>query len=49
MKSKFDIYQDITDRIIAKLQQGEIPWNKPWVCSGAKVERAHRNRLPLTA
>ena len=38
MKSKFDIYQDITDRIIAKLQQGEIPWNKPWVCSGARVD-----------
>ncbi len=26
-----DIYAQITDRIIAALEQGVIPWNKPWV------------------
>ena len=26
----FDIYQEITDRIIAELEKGIIPWNKPW-------------------
>lgn len=33
----FDLYQTITDRIIAELQNGVIPWHKPWVCgtSGA--------------
>lgn len=31
MKEKFNIYQEITDRIIDKLEQGEIPWQKPWV------------------
>ena len=25
-----DIYAQITDRIIAALEQGTIPWNKPW-------------------
>lgn len=26
----FDIYTAVTDRIIAQLEQGIIPWNKPW-------------------
>lgn len=26
----FDIYAAVTDRIIAQLEQGIIPWNKPW-------------------
>lgn len=32
-----DIYQEITDRIIAELETGSIPWKKPWcgVRSGA--------------
>ena len=32
-----DIYQEVTDRIIAELENGIIPWNKPWcgVRSGA--------------
>jgi len=25
-----DAYQAITDRIIAKLEEGTIPWKKPW-------------------
>jgi antirestriction protein ArdC len=27
---KFDLYQEITNRIIAKLEQGTIPWEKPF-------------------
>lgn len=27
---KFDIYQEVTDRIIEQLKKGNIPWNKPW-------------------
>ena len=26
----FDIYQEITDRIIAEMEKGVIPWTKPW-------------------
>lgn len=35
--NKFDIYQEVTDRIIEQLKQGNIPWNKPWtgIASGA--------------
>ena len=33
----FDIYAAVTDRIIAQLEQGVIPWHKPWtgIQSGA--------------
>lgn len=30
----FDIYQCVTDRIIAKLSNGVIPWAKPWGMDG---------------
>ena len=26
-----DIYKEITDRIIAALEQGTVPWHKPWI------------------
>lgn len=39
----FDIYAAVTDRIIAALEEGIIPWHKPWVLNaqtrkGAKVD-----------
>lgn len=30
MAEKFNIYQEITNRIISQLEQGNIPWMKPW-------------------
>ncbi len=30
-----DLYSIITDRIIEKLEQGTIPWHKPWQSIGA--------------
>ena len=37
MAGKSNVYQMVTDRIIAELEKGRIPWNKPWtgVRSGA--------------
>lgn len=34
---KFNVYQEVTNRIINQLEQGIIPWSKPWsgVMSGA--------------
>ena len=29
--ANFDLYQTITDRIISELENGIIPWHKPWV------------------
>ena len=34
-----DLYQEITDRIVAELEQGIIPWQKPW--SGAQGAISH--------
>lgn len=35
--AKFNIYEEITNRIIEQLENGKIPWHKPWggVMSGA--------------
>ena len=29
-KQKFDVYQDVTDRIITALENGVVPWKQPW-------------------
>jgi antirestriction protein ArdC len=34
-----DIYQIVTDRIIALLEQGTVPWHKPWVGGGLMIPR----------
>lgn len=31
---RFDIYEHVTNTIIALLEQGTIPWRKPWITSG---------------
>lgn len=36
--TKFNIYQAVTDRIIAQLEQGVIPWKKPWKVSGVNIK-----------
>ena len=38
---KQDIYQEVTDRIIAQLERGEIPWKKPWIISGTACAISH--------
>ena len=35
-----DIYKEVTDRIIAEMETGLIPWQKPWVASGGCVSYA---------
>ncbi len=32
-----DIYAEITNRIVAEMEQGIIPWRKPWMASGSAV------------
>lgn len=38
--TKFDIYEEVTNRIIEQLQQGIIPWHKPWKMSGLSIKGA---------
>lgn len=33
-EQKLDVYQIVTDRIIAQLQMGTVPWQKPWTEAG---------------
>ena len=35
-----DIYKEVTDRIIAQMEQGIIPWEKPWIACGKAISRA---------
>ena len=28
-----NICRDLTDKFLTALDKGEIPWEKPWVCS----------------
>lgn len=35
-----DIYAEVTDRIIKQLEQGVIPWQKPWIASGAAISHS---------
>ena len=32
-----DLYQEITSRIMDQMEQGVIPWHKPWISSGSAV------------
>lgn len=35
----FDIYAAVTDRIVAAMEEGVIPWHKPWVLNGVKDDK----------
>ena len=37
---KFDIYEEVTNRIIKQLENGVIPWHKPWRMSGISIKGA---------
>lgn len=37
---KRDVYQEVTDRIIAQLEQGVIPWHKPWIGSNLAISHS---------
>ena len=56
MSTKFDIYAEVTDRIIKQLEQGVIPWHKPWrsVCTHfvkapVDLRKVAFNRITKTA
>ena len=43
-----DIYQEVTDRIIAQLDQGIIPWRKPWIASNNSQSISHITGKPYS-
>jgi antirestriction protein ArdC len=40
--SRTDVYQSVTDRIVAALEEGVVPWRKPWVGGGPISIRSGR-------
>lgn len=44
--ANFNIYEEITNRILAEMEKGIIPWHKPWVCSMGAV--SHSNGRPYS-
>ena len=38
-KESFDIYKMVTDRVIEQLENGVIPWRKPWTGAGPAYNR----------
>lgn len=36
-KAKFDMYDAVTKRILEQLEQGKIPWLKPWTGGAAGI------------
>jgi hypothetical protein len=38
-----DVYQIMTERIIEKLEQGTVPWHRPWRRPCAPARPAHRS------
>ena len=43
---KKDVYEMVTDRIIEQLEQGVIPWEKPW---GGVIDGAYNRISKRTA
>ena len=42
-----DIYKEVTDRIIAQMENGIIPWQKPWI-AGSTVAISHTTGKPYS-
>ena len=42
-----DIYKEVTDRIIAQMENGIIPWKKPWV-AGSNAAVSHATGKPYS-
>src|SRR5947199_9837 len=41
---RFDVYQNVTNRIIELLEAGVIPWRKPWKSSGPPMNALTKRR-----
>ena len=43
-----DVYEIITSKIIAELEKGKIPWQKPWITVGDHAPRKYVNGKPYS-
>lgn len=47
MNTKKDVYQIVTDRILAEMGKGIIPWQKPWITAGSCINYVSRRPYSL--
>jgi antirestriction protein ArdC len=43
---RFDVYQAVTDKIVAALETGVVPWRKPWKNLGEGMQRNVTSKRP---
>lgn len=43
-----DIYKEITDRIISQMENGIIPWQKPWIAGSTTAAVSHTTGKPYS-
>lgn len=46
--AKFDIYEAITNRIIEALENGIIPWERPWATKNGRLAISHATGKPYS-
>jgi len=47
-ETKTDIYTSITQKIIASIESGTLPWRQPWTCSTDVMRPMRSNHQPYT-
>lgn len=45
---KKNVFEMVTARIVAQMEQGQIPWHKPWTCSGVDGAISHESGKPYS-
>ena len=43
-----DVYQDVTDRMVAALERGTVPWHRPWSASSGGRPRSMSTGRPYS-
>ena len=46
-KNKVDVYDIVTEHIIAEMEKGIIPWQQPW-CGGSDEAISYTSRKPYS-
>ncbi len=47
-ETRTDVYQDVTDRMIAALERGTVPWHQPWSASSGGRPRSMSTGRPYS-
>ncbi|MGY3357404.1 antirestriction protein ArdC [Bradyrhizobium sp. GM0.4] len=46
-EDRASLYDDITNKIIAELEAGRVPWVKPWGTAAAKAPLGHAEKRSI--